>query len=63
VPRAVPAAPARRFYYTLAGQQQGPAPAEQVRELLRSGKVKPNDWVVPEGGKDWVPAASVPELP
>lgn len=36
-------------------KQEGPYPAEQVRELLRSGRLKPTDHVWQSGYSRWVP--------
>jgi len=51
-----------QWYYTLQGQQQGPVPEAQLRSLIQSGQLPPNEFVFKEGMSDWVAASSRPEL-
>ena len=51
-----------QWYYTLQGQQQGPVPESQLRSLLQSGQVLPNEFVFKEGMSDWAAASSRAEL-
>lgn len=51
-----------QWYYTLRGQQQGPVPEAQIRSLLQSGQLRPEEFVFREGMSDWAAASSCPEL-
>jgi hypothetical protein len=49
-----------RWYYTLDNRQRlGPVTAEQLRHLARSGAIRPDHMVMPEGGGKWLPAAQI----
>ena len=51
-----------QWFYTREGQQAGPVPAEQLRQMVASGQVGPQDLVWQEGMANWVPSSSVPEF-
>jgi tetratricopeptide (TPR) repeat protein len=52
-----------RWFYSLDNRQQwGPVTAEQLRHLARSGVLRPECMVIPEGGGNWLPAGSVKGL-
>jgi len=59
-PQAAVAEP--RWYYTSAGIQQGPVDLATLRQLVASGAVPPHEHVIPEGGSQWFPVPSVPQL-
>ena len=50
------------WYYSQGGNQQGPVPAEVLRQKLASGEVAAQDMVWREGMANWQPASNVPEL-
>src|SRR5687768_4882613 len=50
-------------YYVVQNKQKiGPLSLAQMQELSRSGKLKPADMVLPEGGRTWAPASTVTAL-
>lgn len=49
-------------YLQREGQQYGPYPVEQVREMLARGEVLSSDYAWVEGAPDWVPVANLPGL-
>ena len=53
---------ANQWYYAQNGQQFGPAPGEQLRNMLSSGALRPSDLVWSEGMPAWTPASQVPAL-
>lgn len=50
------------WYYALDGQPLGPCTADQIRSLLASGELTPEDNVWREGMPEWLPAAQLPEF-
>lgn len=50
---------AAMWYYSDRGQQKGPVPFEELRELAQSGYLKPSDLIWEEGTADWVRASKV----
>ena len=42
------------------GENHGPYPLEQVREMLANGSMQPNDLAHYEGAADWVPLDQIP---
>ena len=50
------------WYFASQGQQQGPFPEAQLRELIAAGKVTPETLVWTEGMANWQKAADVPGL-
>ncbi len=68
-PSAVPAshgsgpnAPSAAWFYHVGGQQLGPASAMELRRLLTSGELGPEDMVWREGMESWAAIEDVPEL-
>lgn len=51
-----------QWYCHISGQQYGPISAEQAREWLAEGRLKPTDSVWCDGMADWSPAGGVPEF-
>jgi hypothetical protein len=52
------------WHYELGGQQLGPVPESELRELYRSGKITGNTLVWREGLPDWQPySLACPEAP
>ena len=49
-------------YLQRDGQQFGPYPVEQVREMLARGEVLPTDYAWTEGATEWVAVANLPGL-
>lgn len=49
----------QEWYYTEAGQQQGPVTLEQLRELASNGNLQPDDMVWNSTMSDWTPAHEV----
>jgi uncharacterized RDD family membrane protein YckC len=52
-------APADRWYYSQQGQQKGPLPEVQLRQLVASGQIGPTDLVWKPGMTGWVPASQL----
>lgn len=50
------------WYYAHGDKEQGPVTLAQLKGLLSSGKIQPDDLVWKDGLDDWVPSESVPEL-
>lgn len=53
---------AGEWYYLIDGEQIGPVPAADLKELADSGVLQPSDLVWKDGMPDWKPAAQVPGL-
>lgn len=52
-----------KWYYSIKGQRQGPIETEELRGLIRDGRLGPKDYVWSAGmGKDWKRVADVPEI-
>jgi hypothetical protein len=50
------------WYFASQGQQQGPLPEAQLRELIAAGKVTPETLVWTEGMANWQKASDIPGL-
>jgi putative ABC transport system ATP-binding protein len=50
------------WYYAQNKKRMGPFELERLRDMLKSGQLKPSDMIWQEGTQKWVPASSVPEL-
>lgn len=50
------------WYYTKNGGQQGPIDGRELKEMARSGELKPRDLVWKEGMDDWAPASRISGL-
>lgn len=50
------------WYYLIDGEQIGPVPTADLKELAETGVLHPSDLVWKEGMPDWKPAAQVPGL-
>ncbi len=50
------------WYYAAAGARRGPVTGTQLKSLVESGVLRPNDLVWREGMPAWVEAATVPGL-
>jgi len=53
---------ARSWFYASEGQQQGPYPEIQLRELIARGTITPDTLVWTEGMANWQRAAEIPGL-
>ena len=51
------------IYVVIEGEQRGPFSSDEVRELLESGKLKPDDPALLEGEKQWSTVARMARLP
>jgi len=52
-----------KYYYANAqNQPTGPVSVDELRGLLASGSITPATNVIPEGGQQWAPLSSLPEL-
>ncbi len=51
------------IYVIIEGEQRGPFSSEELRELLDSGKLKPDDRAVRLGEKQWSTVARMARLP
>jgi len=58
----VPAAPGDFWYYVAGKQPQGPVSAEQLREVVAAGVVRPDTLVCNAAWSEWRPAREVPGL-
>jgi len=54
--------PDRSWFYADRGQQQRPFPGAQFRELIASGRVRPDTLVWTEGMAGWQKAGEIPGL-
>jgi len=52
----------RSWFYASQGQQQGPYPQAQLRDLIARGAVRPDTLVWCEGMAGWQKAGEIPEL-
>ena len=50
------------WYYSHGDKQSGPISAAELRQLVASGALRPDDLVWREGMADWVPAQNVKGL-
>ena len=50
------------WHYVQNGRSLGPVPEEQLKALLASGALRPEDLVWHEGMANWIAARSIPEL-
>ncbi|MCA9072810.1 MAG: DUF4339 domain-containing protein [Planctomycetaceae bacterium] len=53
---------AGEWYYLIDGEQLGPIPAADLKELADSGVLQPSDLVWKDGMPDWKPAGQIPGL-
>lgn len=61
-PVAGPEVATSNWYYAVNGMQQGPVDLGTLRGMIAAGQLTPSDHVFPEGGTDWLPIGSVPQL-
>lgn len=62
-PTIVPAASSGpKWYYAVAGVQKGPVDLATLQNMVATGQLAGTDHVFPEGGSDWLPVNSVPQL-
>jgi hypothetical protein len=54
--------PNRSWFYAASGQQQGPFPEAQLRDLIARGTVRPDTLVWSEGMAGWQKAGEIPDL-
>jgi hypothetical protein len=47
------------YYLHRDGQNHGPYPIEDMKQLIASGQVGPNELICPEGGSDWAAASTL----
>jgi hypothetical protein len=47
------------YYLHRDGQNHGPYPLEDMKQLIASGQVGPDELICPEGGSDWVAASTL----
>ena len=57
-----PPAQAPRWYYTQQGAQQGPVDWGTLQQLVANGQVAASEHAIPEGGTEWQPVSSLPQL-
>lgn len=50
------------WFYFQGGNQQGPVSDDQMRAMVASGQLQPQDSVWRQGMANWAPISSVPEL-
>jgi len=51
-----------QWYYGKEDDRVGPLTERELKALIRSGAVKPTDWVWRAGMDNWAPASDVPDL-
>ena len=51
-----------QWYYSKAGQRQGPVSEEQLRQLAATGQLQPGDLIWKEGMSQWTAASSITGL-
>jgi len=49
----------KNYYLHRDGQNRGPFPEEQFKQMLASGEIGANEWVCEEGSSEWLEAASM----
>lgn len=54
--------PSRSWFYAANGQQQGPFPEDQLRDLIARGTVRADTLVWSEGMAGWQAAGDIPDL-
>jgi hypothetical protein len=54
--------PEASFWYESNGEQKGPVPAAQLKQMAMAGELKPTDMIWREGQPDWVAAGTVKGL-
>jgi tetratricopeptide (TPR) repeat protein len=57
-----PTAPVGRWFYARGKQKHGPLGRPELRRLGLAGQLRPDDMLLPEGGRTWVPAKSLDGL-
>ncbi len=57
-----PVVPEEKWYYAVGGNQQGPVPLASLQQYVSGGMLKGDDVVIKDGGTEWLPVKSVPEL-
>ncbi len=60
--QAPAAAAGDEWHVVIEGNQQGPYSAQQVQDLIGSGKLGGEDYIWKDGFSDWQPIQSVPEF-
>jgi len=55
-------AQAPRWYYTQQGAQQGPVDLVTLQQLVATGQVAASEYAITEGGAEWQPVSSLPQL-
>ena len=58
----VPATRASRWFYARGKKRYGPYNWQHLVNLARKGELGPDDLLLQEGSKQWLPAATMPEL-
>ena len=53
---------ADQWYYSRGGQQAGPVTTDQLRQMVASGQLTPQDLVWADGMANWQPLGTVPQL-
>src|SRR5581483_9111007 len=51
-----------RWYYARDRRKVGPVPLTELRRLLAEGELRPDDMVLQEGQRQWLPASALPDL-
>ena len=54
--------PSANWHYNIAGELLGPVSIMELRGMVSSAKLHPDDFVWKEGMPDWLPVSQVPEL-
>src|SRR5688572_9134152 len=57
-----PQPPSTGFYVALNKQKIGPLSLPDLQQMSRAGKLQPDDMVLQEGARQWLPARSVAGL-
>jgi hypothetical protein len=50
------------YFYSQAGQQRGPATGADIKQLVLSGQLLPDDLIWTEGWENWLPAKNIKGL-
>lgn len=58
----LPGTTSSNWYYAVNGVQHGPVTMAALQAMVAAGQLSNNDHVFPEGGSDWLPVRSVPQL-
>lgn len=48
-----------RYYYSMEGKTFGPLSIDELKDRVRAGQLRPDIYIIPFGGTQWIPFVSV----